>query len=246
MKQVKYFKSEIKDIDESKGIVQFYGNAFDNMDSDHDISAKGSFTKTLKEFIGRMKWYLNHNTNILLGVPFVDGGKQDNFGLLATNQFNMKKEVARDTFEDYKLFADHGRSLEHSIGVDAITHKTLKGNDIPRDLREKGIESVRVVSEWKLWEVSTLTSWGANERTPLIDIKSLNEIDSTLSWLEKMKDRNYTDERHKNIELTISTLLSLKNEPFESTPKEPEDNTLIEPMDAAKYLLNNLKCLKDG
>ena len=37
-------------------------------------------------------------------------------------ELNMKKEVSRDTYEDYKLYAEHGRTLEHSVGVVVFVH----------------------------------------------------------------------------------------------------------------------------
>ncbi len=35
-------------------------------------------------------------------------------------QLNLEKQIGRDTLADYKLFAENGRTLEHSIGVKAI------------------------------------------------------------------------------------------------------------------------------
>ena len=40
---------EVKDLDDSKGIVVAYANAYDYKDSDGDISARGSFDKTVNE-----------------------------------------------------------------------------------------------------------------------------------------------------------------------------------------------------
>ena len=45
----KNLESQIKDLDESKGIVQIYVNSYNIEDSDGDISVKGSFKKTIKE-----------------------------------------------------------------------------------------------------------------------------------------------------------------------------------------------------
>ena len=51
----KSLSKEIKDIDEKQGIVKVYANAFNNRDEDKQVSLPGSFTKTLKENLGRMK-----------------------------------------------------------------------------------------------------------------------------------------------------------------------------------------------
>jgi len=244
MDGIRKISYEVKDIDSKKGIITLYANTFDRMDTDNDVSLKGSFKKTIKEWFNRVKWFYNHDMTKLLGVPLE--AKEDNFGLLLTGQLNLQKELSKDVFEDYKLYADNGRSLEHSIGVNAVKYETFEGDSVPKEFKKEANGWVRVVSEWKWWEFSTLSGWGANQESLMVSLKNLKEIDNTLSWLDKMKERNYTDERHKNIELTISTLKSLKNEPFESTPQEPDLTTNDKSIDAAKYLLNNLKCLKDG
>jgi HK97 family phage prohead protease len=203
MKQYKDFRTEIKDIDE-KGRVLVAANAIGNVDADKDMSENGSFDKTLKENFSRLKWFLNHDKNILLGVPIE--GKQAGKYLELLGQLNMKKEISRDTYEDYKLYAEYGKSLEHSIGVEAV-----KSDD-------KG--DIRRVYEWKLWEYSTLTSWGANEDTPMLGIKSAKTISDSIDWLElKLKKGNYTDERYQEIELHLSKLRSLSEEPGNSTYK---------------------------
>ena len=189
--------TEIKDIDE-KGIVTVAANALGNIDSQSDISHPGSFQKTLVENFARLKWFLNHNPTILLGVPLE--GKEVNPFLQIRGQLNMKKEVSRDVYEDYKLYAEHGKTLEHSIGVDPV-RKEQKGD-------------VRHVYEWKLWEYSTLTSWGANSETPLLGIKSANDIPQAIDWLEiKMKGGNYTDEKFVEIQKHINFLRSLTATP---------------------------------
>lgn len=179
-------KTKSIDVDE-KGLVNIAVNAFGNKDSDGDISEKGSFVKTLNENFDRVKWFLNHDQNILLGVP-VSGKETDKY-LEMTAQFNMNKQISLDTYNDYKLYAEHGKTLEHSIGVKAIK----------RDSQNKAI-----VKEWQLWEFSTLTSWGANCDTPLLDIKNLNQ-DSTeqIDFLRKALKLDYSEKRLKAIEESL-------------------------------------------
>ena len=128
--------TEIKDLDE-KGIVTVAANALGNVDSQKDMSLPGSFQKTIVEGFPRLKWFLNHNSDFLLGVPLE--AKEINPYLQIRGQLNMKKQLSKDVYEDYKLYADNGKSLEHSIGVDAVKHE-MKGD-------------IRHVSEWKLWEL---------------------------------------------------------------------------------------------
>lgn len=190
----KSLKSQIKDIDQ-KGVVVVAANAFGNVDGQNDISLKGSFSKTLNENFKRIKWFLNHDQNKLIGVP-IEGAEDGSF-LKLTGKLNLNKEIGRDVYEDYKLYAEYGKTLEHSIGVDAIKY----------DLKNQ----VREVSEWKMWEYSTLTSWGANEKTPMIALKSMED---ELNWLNLIiKKGNYTDEKFKQIEKQVEVLKSLLSEP---------------------------------
>jgi HK97 family phage prohead protease len=224
----KIFLSKVQDVDEEKGIVTNYDNAFDKLDSDKDISRKGAFTKTLKDNVSRMKWFMNHNENWLIGVPFIAGTKEDDTGLLSNNAINLKKELGRDILSDYKLFKEYDRTLEHSIGYEVIKSK-------PYDIGES--KQGRELLEIKLWEKSTLTSWGANEFTPLVGIKSEKEIQGMLEILEKMftDNYNYSDTRKKQAEKLIKDLQSLSQ-------KEPGETTLIiEPKQILESILFTLK-----
>lgn len=200
MKQYKDFNSQIKDLDE-KGRVLVAANAIGNVDSDNDISKEGSFDKTLREGFKRVKWLLNHG-DILLGVPIE--GKQNGKYLEMLGQLNMKKQISRDIYEDYKLYAEHGKTLEHSIGVNAIKW-SMK-------------DDVREVTEWKLWEYSTLTRWGANEDTPMLGIKEAKSNEDALQMLDLMlRKGKYSDERFNLIENKIKELKSLIQEPVITT-----------------------------
>lgn len=201
----KDFETKIEDVD-AKGRVLVAANALGNVDSDQDRSMPGSFVKTLKENFNRLKWFLNHKTDLLLGVP-VEGSESGN-QLKMLGQLNMKKQLSLDTYEDYKLYAEYGKSLEHSIGVEAVKKEIKDG--------------VRDVYEWKLWEYSTLTAWGANSETHLLGIKSDKDIIETVDWLSiKLKKGNYTDEKFSEIEKQLMQLKSLLIEPACTTHDEP-------------------------
>lgn len=102
--------------------------------------------------------------------------------------------------------------MEHSIGVEAVKWE------------QQG--DTRMVKEWKLWEYSTLTSWGANEDTPMLGIKSADSIIEAIDWLNVMlKKGNYSDEKFLQIEEKINSLKSLFTEPVVTTQvKEPSRN----------------------
>lgn len=198
MKQLKTFNTQIRDVD-PKGRVLVAANAIGNVDSDNDRSMNGSFNKTIKENFHRVKWFLNHDTTKLLGVPVE--AKERSAYLQILGQLNMNKEISRDIYEDYKLYAEYGRTLEHSIGVEAK--------------KSKMVDDVREVYEWVLWEYSTLTSFGANSDTPLLDIKSATDIYDEIQFQEtRLKRGKYCDETFKKIDLYLSKLKrSLNREP---------------------------------
>ena len=185
------YKTKANDLDETKGIVTVAVNGIGVVDSQKDISMPGSFNKTLSENIARMKWCLNHDVTQLLGVP-LEGEEKDG-NLVMTGQLNLAKQIGRDTLEDYKLYAAAGRTLEHSIGVQAIK----------RDKEDK-----RKVLEWKMWEYSTLTSWGSNPQTFLVGIKNDNpgDVRRNIEFIREALKMRYSDARLKEYEMRLDML----------------------------------------
>jgi HK97 family phage prohead protease len=217
----KDFGSQVKDIDQAKGIVTVYINAFDNEDTDGDISAPGSFKRTFKHMAHRIKHLLNHDIYKLIGVPLKLW--EDQIGAIARSQLNMNKELGRDVFEDYKLYAEHGKSLEHSVRVYPVN--SVRVYPVKRDT-----DNNQIVLEWKMWEYSTLYGWGANEETPLIDLKSLDEvnINELLADLNLMITKgNYSDTRGRKIEETYEQLKNLLDP--SSTQKDPPGTQETDP-----------------
>ena len=185
---------ETKSLDVTeKGIVTVAVNGIGIEDVQHDISEPGSFANTLKNDIHRMRWYLNHDTRQLLGVPL--SGEEKDGNLIMTGQMNLNKQICRDVFEDYKLFHEAGRTLEHSIGVRALA----------RDEHDR-----RRVKEWQMLEYSTLTGWGANPQTFLVGLKSAtaDQIRDAIELLRAaFKQHGYSDERLKNYDMELNLLL---------------------------------------
>lgn len=195
-KQLSY---EVKDMDEKQGIVLAYANVFDFKDRDGDVSAKGSFTKTVKENKKRIRVLKDHNPMISLGVPLKM--ESDNIGLLTTTQFNLQKEVSRDMLSDIILMKENGLDAELSIG-----YQIIKRNEKDRS----------IIDEYKLYEYSFLTSWAANELSTVQDIKNIKSHYGIIDLIEKSYNLKYSDQRLKQIE---ALLKSLTNEPDETTQK---------------------------
>jgi HK97 family phage prohead protease len=193
-KQISY---GLKDLDETKGIVVAYANAYNFEDSMKDISAYGSFDKTVTENKKRIRVLKDHNSTIMIGVP-LDINPKDSYGLLTTTQFNMNKEVARDMFTDVKLMHDNGLNAELSIG-----YKVMQ-----RDVKNKNI-----ITEYKLMEYSFLSSWGANELSTVQGIKSVQSYYGIMELVQKAYNLDYSDDRLRQFE---TILKSLSNEPSET------------------------------
>lgn len=191
------YKTKVNDLDDEKGIVTIGVNGIGIEDAQGDISMPGSFTKTLQEGLKqRIKHLLDHDYHKQIGVP-VDGYETDR-DLVFVSALNLEKQISRDVYSDYKFNAEHGRTMEHSIGVSAVK----------RDNADS-----RKVLEWKLFEYSTLNAWGANPRTGLIDLKTATQDDVRRSVevvREAMKER-YSDERLKNLDMELSLLLKSLN-----------------------------------
>lgn len=197
-KQLSY---DVKDLDQRQGVVVAYANAYDFKDSDGDISARGSFTKTAQEQFKRIRVLKDHNPTITLGVP-LKLDTQDSYGLLTTTKFNLQKEVSRDMFTDILLMKENGLNAELSIGYEVI-----KRNE----------KNKSVIDEYKLYEYSFLSSWAANELSVVQDIKSIRSHYGVLELIQKAYNLDYSDGRLRQIE---TILKSLTEEPEEDPTQE--------------------------
>jgi len=213
-KQLSY---DLKELDETKGIVTAYANTYNFKDSDGDISAPGSFDKTVTENFKRIRVLKDHNPTMMIGVPLTINTK-DSYGLLTTSQFNLNKSLGKDMFEDIKLMHTSGLNAELSIG-----YKVMQ-----RDQKDKNI-----IKEYKLMEYSFLSSWGANQLSTVQDIKSIKSHYGLMELIQKSYDLPYSDERLRQIE---TLLKSLDKEPSET------DTTNLEPI----ATLETLKLFKNS
>jgi len=180
-KQLSY---DLKELDDAKGVIVAYANAYNNKDSDGDISAYGSFDKTVGENFKRIRVLKDHNPTMMIGVPLVIDAK-NSYGLLTTTQFNMNKPLGKDMFTDVKLMHENNLNAELSIGY----------NVLQRDQKNKSI-----ITEYKLMEYSFLSSWGANELSTVQGIKSIQSHYGIMELVQKAYNLDYSDERLRGIE----------------------------------------------
>ena len=214
-KQLSY---NLKELDEAKGEVIAYANAYNFEDSDKDISAYGSFDKTVSENFKRIRVLKDHNPTLMIGVPLSIDTK-DTYGLLTHTKFNMNKDLGRDMFTDVKLMHENGLNAELSIG-----YKVMQ-----RDVKNKNI-----INEYKLMEYSFLSSWGANELSTVQGIKSIKSTYGILELIEKSYNLDYSDNRLRQIE---TLLKSLSNEPSE-TDTLNEQPIILESLKSLTQSLN--------
>lgn len=211
---------EIKDLDKAKGVVIAYANAYNNEDSDGDISAPGSFTKTVNENYKRIRVLKDHNSTISLGVP-LEIKANDAFGLLTTSQFNMQKEVSRDMFTDIQLYVENKLNAELSIGY----------SPVKRDEKNR-----KIITEYKLFEYSFLTSWAANELATVQGVKNLKSTQGIMELLTKAYNLDYSDTRLKQIETILKSLDSNEAAAGTSKTSQPTNTSLLKGLQD----LNNL------
>ncbi len=165
----------VKDVDDTKGVVKFYAASFDDKkDSDGDIIHPGTFKKTLSENGNRLKHLYNHYKTI--GV--VQDAKEDSKGLLITSKLS-KSTAGQDALTEYK----EGIITEHSIGFKPV----VEAYDDDTNTNH--------IKEVKLWEVSSLDKWGANENTPTVGVKSYKDLVQTLKSIDHiLHNTNISDE----------------------------------------------------
>ena len=171
MIQLKDATYRVKDYDKD-GTVVIMVNSFNIEDDQGDISLKGSFSKTIRDGFNRWRYLFNHDGTRKIGEPLE--AWEANEGLIVKAVLNLNKDDGRNTYEDYKLAAEYGRGVEHSVAVRAI--------------QSKG-SAPRYVAEWMLKEFSYIPVWGSNPNTPLLAIKAEDK-----QFVEYcMKNGNHTD-----------------------------------------------------
>ena len=221
----KRMTQDVKDVDVKKGIVTGYFSAFNIKDSDGDIIVPGAFQKSLNEWFpkGRIKHLLNHDPRQPLGK--INELKEDSYGLYYESQIGT-----HTLGRDFIKMVESDLVKEHSIGFN------VKGSRKGKDATE--------LYDVVLYEGSSLTSWGANEYTPMLGLKSMDARIERVKKLEKfIKHTDATDETIELLMLEIKQLnqliedLSSKSAVVE-TPAEPK----VE-VDVAKNAANALDIL---
>ena len=190
------------------------------VDSDGDIMMPGAFKRSIQDWgpeaKGRVKHLLNHDPSQPLGK--IVELKEDGYGLYYRSQVGTHR-----LGQDFIKMVESGLIGEHSIGF--------------RTLREQKAAEANEILEVMLFEGSSLTAWGANEYTPILGIKSLEEctkIQEQIKTFEKfIRNSDVTDE---TIELCLIKVRQLaqaiekasSTQAVENTPVQQKNNEELE------------------
>jgi len=201
--------TKVKDVDDSKGIVIFYTSVFGNKDSDGDITQKGAFKKSLSEGFKRLRHLKNHR--IAVGLPIENETLEDEHGLKVASKLFKGTQDADELLIQYKVFADMGNAMEHSFGYETIQEEFSEE------------QNANILKELKLWEFTTMETWGANPEALQVGLKSMDPLDliRQLRVLRQMIKGDFKDARLEQYEKQINEIENiLIKEPV--APQEPD------------------------
>lgn len=213
-KLYKGFDLSFKDVDVKQGIVTGYFAAFDSKDSDGDVIEKGSFVKTIQERGPKgkqlIKWLLDHDKYKAIGK--LTELREDNFGLY------YEGKVGRHSLgKDFMLMVEDEIINQHSFGYRIIKDQYDKNAGVNR------------IKELMMFEGSPIQFLGANQNTPIVGIKSLEDAIQMCEKLNRfINTSEATDETLKQLDEKLKSL-RLNIEPLiHSNSTEPTDEQIKE------------------
>ena len=186
----------------SDGILSGYANVYNIEDHQGDITRLGAFIKTVNENHKSMKVYKNHRSDQLVGVP-IRLDANDPYGLYMEAKIIMDTQLGKDSYHEAKFMLENGFETGFSIG----------GWVMKRDKADK-----RIITEFKLEEISILTMQPANQLSMVDIVKSIHaedELTQEKFWntITKAYDSKFSD----NILKSLEQFLTLKEKPEQST-----------------------------
>lgn len=212
---IKSAKAPFTEMDDATGMLIGWANVYNIEDLQGDISQVGSFIKTVNENHKSMKVYKNHNPSQLVGVP-KELDANDPFGLRMSAKMIMSTDLGRDAYHEAKFLVESGFESGFSIG--GWVMKRNKSN-------------TKIVTEYKLDEISVLTSQPANQLSMVDIVKSMqseSELTQEQFWNTIVKaydNHKFSDSIIKSLEEFLS--LNEKEPTTLVTPKAVEPITII-------------------
>lgn len=215
---IKSFADNISDLDDNLGIIKGYANVYNVEDSHKDISAPGSFVKTVSEQKNWIRINKNHDKSILVGAP-LELNAYDPYGLHMVAKMNLDTQQGRDTYHEIKFLFENG--LKAGLSIGAYVKK--------RDDKDR-----RIIKEYRLVEISVLTVEPSNGESFIEVFKSLKEdtksVQDFFTLVEKAYNENgFSDPYKQSLENILKSLADNEPSPSEDiTHKaQPADQLVI-------------------
>lgn len=179
-------RNKVKQVDTSARTVDAIANTYYYIDSQADVLVPGCALKSIQdrgpnsEAPGKIKHLSNHDLDKGIGrIDVLEETKHEGMDVLFMSSFMSETALGEETLVKY----NEGIIDQHSIGFrymalewieegaegwDAMLKKLIN----PEDAEALGY--MYLVSEIKLFEVSSLDGFGANRLTPYLGVKSDN------------------------------------------------------------------------
>lgn len=173
---------EVKDVDPKQGIFTGYFASFGTVDSYGDVCDFGCFADTFKEWgpegKGRIKCAYQHDPfNGLLGKPLVL--EERSFGA-----YHETKVTPTSYGKDVLLLIEDGVLTEQSFAFETLGFVSAAQSP----------DRHRHLTKVRLYEYGPQT-WGANENTPIIDVKSVGAATRMQALEKHLKAGNLKDQK---------------------------------------------------
>lgn len=203
----------IKDVSSKKGLVKAYFAIFGVKDSDNDIIESGAFKKSIEERgpdgSNRIKHFKNHSTWDVPG-RLIELGEDQKGGWFLSQL--SKSTLGKDTLIEY----EEGIITEHSHGFQVMQE----------EIDEQGTNHIK---ESRLWEVSSLTAWGANHLTNTEFVKEIRSADQCIAEIKRLtsylKVGRFSDELLEKTEKELAELLAAcKSLGIKMEPENTQDD----------------------
>jgi HK97 family phage prohead protease len=215
----KFMQFEMKDLNDSTGEVAFYFAAW-GLDRDGDIMKKSAYPKTIKENFKNI--YHNFDHMDVCGV--VKSLDVDERGAFCVSKMLLNTDVGRNTYEMYKAGAIKGHSQEFETLEYA--YENIANN-----------KKARVISDVRLWGVTTCSKIPANADTPTISVKSLTDAIEYMQSLNDLLTKGHiTDLAGEKFQAEYLKLKAFVETGIE-TKKEEEPKPLITKSMVEKFSL---------
>lgn len=252
-------KFEIKSVSE-EGTFIAYGNVFNVLDHNNDITISGAFTRSIQEHKdnGTMPKFLAQHGHTSMPIGIITDMYEDDIGLVFEGKFALGTQAGREAYELAKMRAID----EFSIGfitVDSVK-KISNGKQI-RELLELSVKEISLVTfacnpNSKIIEIKEALNNGENVTERMVQKvlqeygmskrqseTVINQIKSSNTELESKEfDVKSTDEKLEQKEQTIAVQpvpeLKSKNKDLETKADWWMRDKLSEPILSIDCLMN--------